>query len=237
MTNFINPLPSILPTFNQFTSTITTANNTTTIMAAIPLQTENPHIYTPTAKVSSSTTFFCNYVDNLSYEVLETTSDASEKIIRNNYIKLALKWHPDRNDDPAATEKFKQIAEAYFTLCDKNRRRVYDASLKKNSQYTTTDTVNPNAVFGGVFDELLKPEIGLENSWFWTPIGSIAGASIGFIIFNVPGALAGGYFGNRMGKVRDAKGVSVFEAFNKLEKPRRTEVLGHLFHKLVTSVI
>ena len=48
------------------------------------------------------------------------------------------------------------------------------------------------------------------NVRFWEPIGSISGACMGFIVFNIPGSIAGYYMGSKMGKVRDMKGVCVF---------------------------
>jgi len=48
------------------------------------------------------------------YKILEVDYDATEELIRLNYRKLALKWHPDKHKgDSAATEKFQEINEAY----------------------------------------------------------------------------------------------------------------------------
>jgi hypothetical protein len=50
------------------------------------------------------------------YTILELPKNAAEKQVRSSFRKLALQWHPDRNKDPEATEKFVQIQEAYETL-------------------------------------------------------------------------------------------------------------------------
>ena len=42
--------------------------------------------------------------------------DASEKEIKRAFRKLALKYHPDKNKEKDAEEKFKSIAEAYEIL-------------------------------------------------------------------------------------------------------------------------
>ena len=61
------------------------------------------------------------------YEILGVAKNASEKDIKSAYRKLALKYHPDRNpDNKEAEDKFKQAAEAYEVLSDKEKRRKYD---------------------------------------------------------------------------------------------------------------
>jgi preprotein translocase subunit Sec63 len=47
---------------------------------------------------------------------LELLEGAPEDEVRTAYKKLALRWHPDKNDDEEATEKFKRINSAYNTL-------------------------------------------------------------------------------------------------------------------------
>ncbi|MBA0756472.1 hypothetical protein Gogos_020535 [Gossypium gossypioides] len=49
------------------------------------------------------------------YKILEVDYDATEDAIRSNYIRLALKWHPDKqkDDGDSATSRFQEINEAY----------------------------------------------------------------------------------------------------------------------------
>ena len=56
------------------------------------------------------------------YEVLGLARDASEADIKKAYRRLAMKYHPDRNQDPTAEEKFKEASEAYEVLSDPRKR-------------------------------------------------------------------------------------------------------------------
>lgn len=60
------------------------------------------------------------------YEILGVSRDATEEEIKSAYRKKALEWHPDRNKSPEATERFKEINEAYEVLSDPEKRSAYD---------------------------------------------------------------------------------------------------------------
>jgi len=52
------------------------------------------------------------------YKTLGVQMGAKPEQVRKAYRKLALKWHPDKNQGSAeATEKFRQITEAYEAVC------------------------------------------------------------------------------------------------------------------------
>ena len=68
------------------------------------------------------------------YETLGVAKDATQDDIKKAYRKLAQKYHPDRNQESGAEDKFKEIQKAYKTLKDPQTRAAYD---------------NPQPQFGG----------------------------------------------------------------------------------------
>ncbi|CAJ2652157.1 unnamed protein product [Trifolium pratense] len=78
------------------------------------------------------------------YKILEVDYDATDDTIRSNYIRLALKWHPDKQKDhDSATSRFQDINEAYQVLSDPDKRREYDINgMRYIYDYNIIDYLN-----------------------------------------------------------------------------------------------
>ena len=64
------------------------------------------------------------------YEILGVSKTAEEREIKKAYKRLAMKYHPDRNQgDKEAEAKFKEIKEAYEVLTDSQKRAAYDSMV------------------------------------------------------------------------------------------------------------
>jgi molecular chaperone DnaJ len=87
------------------------------------------------------------------YEVLGVARNAEPKAIKDAFRRLALKYHPDRNKEPGAEERFKEIAEAYAVLSDPKKRADYDrggfAGVAGFSAEDLFGGINFQDIFGG----------------------------------------------------------------------------------------
>lgn len=78
------------------------------------------------------------------YDILGLSQNASQNEIKQQYRKLSLQYHPDRNKAQEAQEKFKKINEANQILSDTQKRRTYDMQMQ----------------FGGMFGGINQMEMG-----------------------------------------------------------------------------
>jgi molecular chaperone DnaJ len=95
--------------------------------------------------------------------VLGVGKDADKKAIRDAFRTLALKYHPDRNKEAGAEEKFKEIAEAYAVLSDPKKRAEYD-----NRGFAGVSGFSQEDLFSGInFDEIFRGSgFGLDLGGF-----------------------------------------------------------------------
>jgi molecular chaperone DnaJ len=97
------------------------------------------------------------------YEVLGVPRDAELKAIKDAFRQLALKYHPDRNKEPGASDRFKEIAEAYAVLSDPKKRAEYDArGYAGVAGFSTEDLlggINFEDIFGGLGFDFGGPRV------------------------------------------------------------------------------
>ncbi|KAK6341896.1 hypothetical protein TWF730_001382 [Orbilia blumenaviensis] len=200
------------------------------------------------------------------YEVLGISPNATRDEVRKAYKLKALQTHPDRvpvdhPDRPSRTRQFQIVNDAYYTLSDPTRRRDYDAlrprhrpqqqqqQQQQDYDYNQYQQQRPrpgyqwqDEQFGEFFEEMmdqenLRPQVQPEGTGkFWSLIGAIAGAILGYIIYDTAGLLAGLLLGNRLGAVRDRKGKSVYEVFQEMPHAEKMRVLGQLAARVLSGM-
>jgi len=95
------------------------------------------------------------------YEILEVSKTCGGAELKKSYRKLAMQYHPDRNQgDKEAEEKFKQINEAYQVLSDDEKRAIYD-------RYGKEGLNRQGGGFGGGMDDMMD----IFNSMFGGSFG------------------------------------------------------------------
>ena len=118
------------------------------------------------------------------YHILGVLENATEQEIKKAFKGLALKYHPDRNADPQAEERFKLINEAYQVLSDILKRSIYDQWLLQSLQEQTAlyvPTQRPTYQFDQQ-NRPKKPQKAAFEISNWQAV-FIAFATVGYLFF------------------------------------------------------
>jgi len=149
------------------------------------------------------------------YDVLEVAHDTEDAAIKRAYMKLSLKYHPDRNPNnlEEATSKFQEINEAYETLKDPQSRNRYDAELNGMGGDIGIGDINDifNMMFGGM-GGMGGVNMGGMNMG-GVNMGGMGGVNMGGMNMggmNMGGMNMGGMRGVNMARSPFGPGVQVF---------------------------
>nr|XP_028581676.1 dnaJ homolog subfamily B member 13 isoform X2 [Podarcis muralis] len=121
------------------------------------------------------------------YAVLDLTRSAKDADIKKAYRKLALKYHPYKNKEPWAREKFKQLAEAYDVLSDPLKKGIYDKFAEEGLkggiplEFTVDTPWTDGYVFHGNPEKVFRDFFGGDNPFaeFYTAEGAEVNMAFG----------------------------------------------------------
>ena len=86
------------------------------------------------------------------YQILGLNSNASDEEVKRRYKKLALKYHPDKNKTPDASEKFQKISDAYNSIIN-NKSEPINNNLGQ---------INPEEIFRAMFSQMKIDKISAK---------------------------------------------------------------------------
>jgi molecular chaperone DnaJ len=105
------------------------------------------------------------------YEVLDVPRAADAAAIKDAFRRLAMQYHPDRNKERGAEERFKEIAEAYAVLSDPKKRADYDAGVSPEDLFAGAD-------LGSIFRDFGFGDTLFDRFFGGGPRGARRGADI-----------------------------------------------------------
>jgi len=88
------------------------------------------------------------------YASLGLKSDATLADIKKAFRQKASQFHPDRNSDPDAPARFREVQEAYDVLSDDDKRKAYDDNRRRNLLDDPAQTARE--IWQGYFQQLLN---------------------------------------------------------------------------------
>ena len=88
------------------------------------------------------------------YAALGLKSDATLSDVKRAFRQKASQFHPDRNSDPDAPARFREVQEAYDVLSDDDKRKAYDDNRRRNLLDDPAETARE--IWQGYFQQVLN---------------------------------------------------------------------------------
>jgi molecular chaperone DnaJ len=96
------------------------------------------------------------------YKLLQVDRDASFEEIKKAYRRLSMIHHPDKNGNcEESTTKFKQLANAYETLSDQDKRMMYDMGIRNGNMGSMPFDMNINPF--DIFNMIFGSQVGQQQ--------------------------------------------------------------------------
>jgi len=106
------------------------------------------------------------------YSILNVSKESGEKEIKKSYKKLAFQYHPDKNKDPEAIPKFKEISEAYEILTKPEKKKIYDQFGYEAVSDKSDGFTSPIDLFQSLFNVDFTNQMGGGNIFMFSDLSS-----------------------------------------------------------------
>ncbi|MBE0425451.1 MAG: DnaJ domain-containing protein [Nitrospirae bacterium] len=189
------------------------------------------------------------------YRILGVNEEASPEEIKRVYRKLAFRYHPDRTGgDPEATQRMKQINEAYATLSDPVKRKEFDTLRQSHGSNAYTHfrkTYSEEDIFRGsdinqIFEEFARMFSGFRKPGEFFSQTDFYGPRYRTFGFRRPGFSARGVFFNfgfdpmdrAFQKDWQSRKETIYQPGHRVPLPLKilTKLFGHFQKRLLEEL-